>query len=271
MTALADDETIYVDHWGCAAVGRWPTMVKIADRKAEEARASAEILGRATPPPECGPDIPVAPARGATIAFMPREVVLTDRGNWRVAPAGYERRHGARVASVFDTMTLAARKAHARAVKRAEAAGKVPPEWCPLFTRGQVAVALDYAALTERVEVSGVKCSSLEALRAAAAGGGDREEAILRDFRRLRVYHARIGDGLAREVRRMRPGGATRHAIRVRRLVDMVCLGGKSLEAVLKEHGWQKDQKVIDGLRVALCAALDRMQGCDLDKPQHMG
>lgn len=286
MTAVPNDEIIYVDHFGCAAVGRWPTMVALRDARVAEADAWRAILTRATPPAECGPAIPVAPARGATVTFVPREVAITDAGNWRVVPSGHEGRHGARVASVFDTMTLAAQKAHARKVKQAEKAhqraiveakraGKPEPEWrAPVwrtpFTKGQVTVALDYAALTERCQSAGLKCASLETVGGGGTGNGSREEAILADLQRLRMYHARIGDGLAKEVRRFRPGGRKRHAIRVRTLVDMVCIGGRSLEAVLLVHGWQKNGEIVESIRRSLCSALDRMQGYDLARAQNI-
>lgn len=263
-------DVIYVDHYGCAAMGRWPTMVALAEAARAEAARMARVLGRAAPPAECGPEIPVAPARGPMCAFQPREVGMTEAGNWRTVPAGYRGRMGARRASVFEVMTASARKAHDRAVARAEAEGRSPPRWRAPFTRGQEDVAADYAALTERCEAAGMKCASLEAGR-AGSGGGCREEAILADLQRLAVYHRRIGDGLAREVRRFRPGGRVRRPIRVRVLVDMVCLGGCSLDAVLRAHGWASDAAVRGALRRSLCAALDRMQGYDLARPQVMG
>jgi hypothetical protein len=100
----------------------------------------------------------------------------------------------------------------------------------------------------------------------SGSGGGDREVAILRDIGQLRALHARIGNGLAQEVRRIRPNGAKRKPIYVRRLVDMVCLGDEALDDVLRFHRWTLNQKAREGLRVALCAALERMQGYDLAK-----
>lgn len=92
---------------------------------------------------------------------------------------------------------------------------------------------------------------------------------MLADFQRLRSLHRRIGHGLAREVRRIRPEGRKRRAIRVRTLVDLVCLGGVPLSAVLRRHGWAVDAGAVEGLRRSLAAALDRMRGYDLDRPRN--
>jgi hypothetical protein len=229
-----------------------------------EAERLRRMIEAATPPEECGPEIPVAPVRGPMLRFTPREMVPTSTGGFVSRRSGWKGRDAARVVDVFDLMIAQARKAHQR--QTGGVAGFVAP-----FNAGQVSAARDYAALSERCAASGVKCSSLEALAQRGAGGGDREEAMLRDFRRLRDLHARIGAGLAREVRHVRPSdrgdGVTKgQAIRVRRVVDMVCLGGKSLSAVLVAHGWSANTRGREGLRKALCGALDRMQGYDLNK-----
>lgn len=248
----------------------------------------AAILRRAEPPSSCGSEIPVAPARGPMQAFVPREMVVTDAGNLVSRRSGYLGRDGARVADAFDLMTVNALKAHPKVIAAARRdydrravypmpKGRsrrafVAPGFAPPFTHGQVAAARDYAALTERCEASGVSCASLEAV-GRGSGGGDREAAIFRDFARLRSLHRRIGDGLAKEVRRHRPSatGGKRSAIRVRTLVDMVCLGNMTLDEVLRRHGWtSKNESVRADLRTALCAALDRMQGYDLIRPQNV-
>ena len=67
---------------------------------------------------------------------------------------------------------------------------------------------------------------------------------------------------MALAVRRIRPSDrGSRAGITDRRLVDMVCLGGEDLTAVLRAHGWFEDGKNRKALRLALCAVLDRMQG----------
>jgi hypothetical protein len=215
-------------------------------------------------------------------------------GGVSVSKSGYLGRDAARIADAFDLMVLQSHRQHPRKVAAARAAhpekveamrwahgprmfervakgGRayafvepdfVPPVFVPPFTHGQVQAARAYAALSERVAGSGVKCSSLEAV--SGSGGGDREVAILRDIGQLRALHARIGNGLAQEVRRIRPNGAKRKPIYVRRLVDMVCLGDVTLKGVLDAHGWAWTEKSSKGVRLALCAALDRMQGYDL-------
>lgn len=251
---------------------------------AEEALRIKAIKDRAEPPLSCGPDIIAAPARGPMQVFVPREMVVTDAGNLVSRRAGYMGRDGARVADAFDLMTMNALKAHPKVIAaaeraharhaeelRAKAIAARPfrePAFVSPFTHGQVAAARDYVALTERCEASGMSCASLEAV-GRGSGGGDREAAIFRDISRLRALHRRIGDGLAKEVRRHRPSatGGKRSAIRVRTLVDQVCLGNMTLDQVLRRHGWtSKNEAVRVDLRKALCAALDRMQGYDLDR-----
>jgi len=237
-------------------------------RLQEEAERIAEIKDRSAVPIVCGPAIPVAPGRGPMIRFTPREMGRTDSGGYILAKTGFEGRDAARVADVFDRMEWAARKAHKAANTRREKAGRETQSYGALFSPGQVSAARDYVALVERVEASGVKCSSLDAVQAGSGSGGDREEAILADFQRLRALQRRIGCGLAKEVRHIRPsqnGGKKRAAIYVRRLVDLVCLGDIPLSDVLGLHGWSKDGDAVHGLRKALCAALDRMQGYDLE------
>lgn len=262
---------VYVDSSGLA---RCATL-------SEEAERIAAIKARAQPPASVGPEIIAAPARGPMQVFVPREMVVTDAGNLVSRRAGYLGRDGARVADAFDLMTMNALKAHPKVIAAARrdydervapmpqksAPAFVEPAFVPPFTHGQVAAARDYAALTERCNASGMSCASLEAV-GRGSGGGDREAAIFRDFTRLRSLHRRIGDGLAKEVRRHRPSatGGKRSAIRVRTLVDMVCLGNMTLDEVLRRHGWtSKNGMIVADLRAALCKALDRMQGYDLD------
>lgn len=271
------EAVVYVDSSGLA---RCATL----DQEAKRIKA---IKDRAVPPVSCGPEIAPAPARGPMQVFVPREMVVTDAGNLVSRRAGYMGRDGARVADAFDLMTMNALKAHPKVIAAAERAhderasaseaqGMHPrpfrePAFVPPFTHGQVAAARDYAALTERCEAAGISCSSVDAVDSGS--GGDREAAIFRDFARLRMLHYRIGDGLAKEVRRHRPSatGGKRAAIRVRTLVDQVCLGNMTLDEVLRRHGWtSKNEAVRADLRAALRAALDRMQGYDLHKPQNM-
>lgn len=223
---------------------------------AEERAALRAILDAAAVPAECGDAIPVAPARGPALAFTPRETVMTDNGP-RLRNSGWKGRRALRRSDAFDAM-------RDQAARRAGKAGGVPP-----FTSAQEAAGRDYAALVERVAAAGLRCSSLEA---SCGGGGARavSEAVAQDMRRLAVLRRRIGDGVAKDVLRPSKGGL-RGAIRVRALVDAVCVGGMTLAQVARAHGWAADGRVIGVLQRALAAALDRMQGFGLLRPQHMG
>jgi hypothetical protein len=212
-------------------------------RGAIEADAVAAVLARATPPADVGP-VPVAPARGAMRVHDVEEVVNGLR----------KRLLGRRLeqADVFDVMIAQARRRHG------DAAGFVPP-----FTPGQVYMARHYRGLTERHAAGGVRCASLEAGR--EGGGGDFMDAYLAVGRELDRLHGRIGPGQALVLRRVRPSArGSRAGISDRRIVDMVCLCGMTLGQVLEAHGWAVKGQYRDGVRTALCGALDRMQGYDL-------
>lgn len=229
-------------------------------RLAASDAACEDVLRNATPPAECGSDIPVAPARGPMVAVVGREMAVTAAGGVRAVKTGHvgagevqPRRH-IRVADAFDVMERAARRAQRR----------VDPDkpFVPLFSPGQIGAGRRYAALSERVAASGVSCSSLEAV--SRGGGGGREEAIFDDIARLRCVRRAIGSGLVKEVRRVRPsrnGGPGRRSIQALSLVDMVCVGGETLGGVLVKHGWScTDAQSLRLLREGLCGALTRME-----------
>jgi hypothetical protein len=222
-----------------------------------EARRCAGILRRATPPEACGPEMPVAPGRGPIIAMALRDVVRGEDGRARVVTTGWSGRKPARAADAFDVMEDDNRRAWARAGRKGQPV--------PLFTVGQVEAGREYAALVERVSASGLRCAGVEA-RSGGGGAAGVSEAVLADIDHLRHLRRRIGDGPAREMRRYRPGDG-RRVIRCLDLVDMVCVGGRSLEAVLKAHGWPANGRERVALRTALCGALDRMRGYDLVQP----
>lgn len=227
----------------------------------------AAIKAVSAPPWQCGDAIPLSVARGRVLRFVPSELAPDGKGGMKPQPTGYRCRDGARCADVFDVMILQAERAHARL-------GRKAGTFVPPFSHGQVVMGREYAALVERCNASGVKCSSLEALRQAGRGG-DREAAIFRDFARLRALQRRIGDGLAKTVRRHRPstssaGGDSRRSITVRHLVDQVCLADRTLSEVLTVNGWARNAQIIKGLRDDLCMALDRMQGYRDHGPQNI-
>lgn len=237
----------------------------LAQALAAEAGRIAAIKAAATAPEVCGPDIPVAPARGAFQVFRPIEIVPGSAGSAR--HAGYQGRgedrprSGLRRADVFDVMEAQARRAHAA---RSEDAG---PFVAPL-TPGQIAMGRIYRDLCERHEKGGLKCASLEAGRAGGNGGGFMD-AFLQEGRTIDRLRARVGAGVAMSVRRVRPSRRGKEATGIITdlvLVDRVCLRGQSLSEVLRAFGWAKKAEHVQALRKALAAALDRMQGYDLHR-----
>lgn len=238
-----------------------------ADRARAEAARIAEMRAMGAPPPECGPAIPVAPARGPLTAFRPVELVpgtvglARDTGHWERGED--RRRRGARVRDVFDRMEDGARAAH-RA--RGEGAGRfVPP-----FTPGQVQAGRDYRDLAERHAAGGVRCASLEtAGRRQGGAGGEFIDAYVAEGLKLDAMRRRIGEGAALALRRIRPSlRGTRTAIRDRDLVDMICIEDLDPGVVLRRHGWAEKGEMREALRRALAAALDRMMGYDCARPQ---
>lgn len=83
-----------------------------------------------------------------------------------------------------------------------------------------------------------------------------------RDRDEIKRLRRRIGSGSAMVVRRVRPSSrGSRVTIFDRRLVDMVCLEGRTLSCVLKAHGWSVCGEFVGILSLALKQALDRMSG----------
>lgn len=214
-------------------------------RLADEAKAVASMLDRAMPHPGMGP-VPVAPARG------PVRIETA----WEVMPGGTRRRTGTRGVEMCQLEVMVAQAAQRHAARDPDA------HFVPPFTSTQIAVARDYRTLVEWREGSAMRCASLEAGRnTGSSGGGLFIDAFIQQGRWLSELQARIGDGVAMDVRRHMDRGNSRRRITVRALVDMVVVGGQDLSAVLVRFGWQADGKNRKELRVALVGALDRMQG----------
>lgn len=216
-----------------------------------EAGAAAERLAAAKA--EAPPGLPFGPGRG------PLRLVC----DWAALPGGTRRLQGHHweAADAFDRMCRAAALLHRRS--GGEGAAVLP------FTWGQIAIGRHYLALTERHMAGGVHLSALE--RSGGGTGGlawiDAHIAVRQEIAGL---HRRIGDAEAMEVRRIRPSQrGTRRGIPDRALVDLVCLGGRTLAEVLRAHGWCNDGKHREVLRMALVAALDRMQGVAARRPQN--
>lgn len=216
----------------------------LASPLAAEALRIEAIKVRATPPEEMAA-APVAPARGPQVLIRQYTV---DRGGIRKATGA--RWQGA---DVFDLMERRARQVH-------EASGTDAPFIAP-FTPGQIAIARHYRHLTERHDAGAVKCSALDG-RTGGGSGRDWMDGYIAIGDELARLHARIGSGEAMSLRRVRPSKRDeRVAITDRALVDAVCLGGMTLTEVLRRHGWARKVEITDAMRLALAAALDRMQG----------
>jgi len=229
-----------------------------AARRLTERERLAAIIARATPVDGCGPAIPVAPARGPQVAFTPHVIMPDEKAEdgYKVERTGWRGFNAARAADIFDDIERrAARKGKDGTV------GKSP------FTKGQVNVARHYRDLVERHDAGGMRCASLEARRGSApSGGGEFMDAFISEGEMIGWYRARIGDGVAMAVRRVRPskrGGAGARIITDRRLVDAICLEGRSFRDVLERHGWAISGQNAKAVITALAAILDRMQGFD--------
>lgn len=215
-------------------------------RLLQEADRVRKLLEASAVPFSCGPEYVVAPARGAFRLYRPTEMV--PGSTERVRRTGWKGRDAIRACDAFDVM-------------QAQAARRKQPH--PL-TPGQVEIGRDYGALVERLAAAGVRCSSVEAMSNARAGGGNWIEALMRDGRRLDAFRRRIGSGAALTVRRVRPSERGTRGARLitdKALVDAVCVYQMQLDDLLRSKGWsvKGDHRCV--LRDALRAALDRMQG----------
>lgn len=244
-----------------AAIGR---LAGLGRADAEAGRVAA-MLAAATPPAAMRA-APVAPARG-TMQLVP---------DFEVMPGGTRRLTGAHwveptrldldnaVAVEAERDRLAEVEAARLAAGKASLFGpfggvdRAARQAAP-FSSGQVAVAAEYRALVEWREGSPLKCGSLEPGH-GGGGSGLFIDAYIAKGARLSRLVAAIGDGLALDLQRR--GGAARRAIPVRVAVDMVVLQGASLAEVLRAHGWAAKGDHRAAVREAVCAALDRMQGC---------
>ncbi len=214
-------------------------------RLSDEVRSVAAMLDRAVPHPGMGP-VPVAPARG------PVRIETA----WEVLPGGTRRRTGTRGVEMCQLEVMVAQAAQRHAARTPDA------PFVPPFTSTQIAVARDYRTLVEWREGSALRCASLEAGRNTwSAGGGLFIDSFIQQGRWLAELQARIGDGVAFDIRRHMDRGNGRARITVRAAVDMVVVGGQDLSAVLARFGWQADGKNRKALRAQLVGALDRMQG----------
>ncbi|MDP3960296.1 MAG: hypothetical protein Q8Q26_09625 [Pseudorhodobacter sp.] len=205
-----------------------------------------QMLADACPPVEMAAAA-VAPARG------PMRLVEA----YELLTGGTRRRAGAhwQAADVFDRMIRAAWLRHQKA-------GGLGLFSDP-FTPGQVAMARHYRGLVENHYAGGVRCVSLEtAGRAGGGAGGAFTDAFVTEGREIAMLRRRVGPGQALVLRRIRPSQrGSKSGIADLALVDLVCVDDLDLTAVLRRHGWAKRTGNLSALRIALGAALDRMQG----------
>lgn len=222
-----------------------------ATRLHDERERFEAMIARAVPAEGCGPEIPTAPARGPSRSVTPHVMMPDpkDKTGWKIEETGWRGFKAAQAVDIFDQLAL-------KAAKR---------EQQPPFTIGQVNTARLYRDLVERHSAGGMKLASLEGRVASGSGnGGDFMDAFLSEGEAIRRMERAIGNGVAMQVRRVRPsarGGQSTRNIRDRLLVDAICLQGKSFDTVLSSHGWAtsgQNRKVVIG---ALAACLDRMQG----------
>lgn len=202
----------------------------------------AVLKAKAVAPESCGPDVPVAPARGRVVPVAPVVMRLTNDG-WQPEHGGWRGRDASRAADVFDEMARQARRA----------GGEDP------FTARQVAAGRLYAAMVERHSAVGLKGRSIETMLSGRSGrGGDGiMDAILDEGERIASMRAAIGDGWALAV--VRQSKRQRTPLTVRELVDRVCLRGQTISEVLEACGWSVYGEAREWARTALADALERI------------
>lgn len=216
-------------------------------RSAQPAARLEAVRLRGAVPDVCGPEIPVAPARGGFRVFEPVGLYPKGRDEWEVKPSGFLGRKAMRMADAFDRMAVAAAKSKGE----------------PPFTPTQVAMGRFYRALFERHEAAGPKCVSLETSGGGTSGGqGSFIDAVRRDRERLDAMRRRIGAGSALVVRRVRPSArGSKATIFDRRAVDIICLEDGTCADVLRAHGWSVHGDAVRRVAQAVGDALDRMCG----------
>lgn len=242
------DGVVYIDRLAGMATGNPEIDLPMVS----EARRIREMQAAARVPVECGPDIVPSIARGGFVLHMNVELLPIGSEGVAAVHRGYGGRPAIRRADPFDAMQAAAARA-----------GRPSP-----MMPSQIAIGRRYHDLVELLSADGVKLSQLQA---SFGGGGktdwmDQRMVYSDEVARLR---RRIGTGACLQVRRIRPsdrGPNQRGTILDRVLVDMFCLMGYGIKAVLRAHGWQADGRNQKVCREALCGALDRMIGLRAEK-----
>lgn len=217
-------------------------LVQARDRLAESDRRVQMRLADATPP-EPMAAAPVAPARG----FM--QMVP----NYEVTRGGIRRQDGAHWQEGCALVAM-----NVRVAARAKARGI--DDYDLPFGPGHISMAAIYRALVEWRQGSGVKCGQMEAGR-GGSGSGVFIDTFMDQGARLDDLVARIGVGYAIRPTRHQDRDNARRAVPTKALVDLVVIDGRDLSYVMQHYGWQPKGVTRRALQLALCAALDRMQG----------
>lgn len=220
-----------------------------ATRLHDERERLEAMIARAVPAEGCGPEIPIAPARGPSRSVTPHVMMPDpkDKTGWKTEETGWRGFKAAQAIDIFDQLAI-------KAAKRDQA---------PPFTKEQVNAARIYRDLVERHSAGGMKLASLEGRVASGSGkGGEFMDAFLAEGEAIRRMERAIGNGVAMQVRRVRPsarGGQSTRNIRDRHLVDAICLHGRSFRQVLKAHGWTDSSRNTRVLMSALAEILGRL------------
>lgn len=235
---------------GAEALRSVPTVDRFdAYNALPEAARIAIVQSAGVVPVVCGTEAPVAPARGParTVDFM----ASYPKGETsEVKPAGYAGRKTVVMLDSIEVMRLQVRRRGGTFALSDE----------------QLGMARLYHTLVQTLEAGAVRCVNLEG---QTGGGGSREgftDHRLDLHRRVDGLRARIGNGVAMEVRRIRPSaragdGMKRANIPNRALVDLVCLYDLTISEVLGRYGWSVKGDTVKAAMRALAAALDRMLG----------
>lgn len=217
-------------------------------RLAQSARAQAELRRAAAVPVAASPEIVAAPARGPVRVAPQVETVMTPSGPRprKITVDGF---HPVTCEDAFDRMAIASANRGRRE---------------PAFTVAQVEAGRAYRALAERCACEGVR-GTLSSVAPSGHAGGDRSwmDGVIARGRRLAALRAAIPVAVVlcpRDAAALAARTALR-PVRVRDVVDGVCLQDLTLTEVLRAFGWPPATRYRERLRVALCAALDGMCG----------
>lgn len=205
-------------------------------RLGAEARRVADVMARAAVPSMASPEIVAAPARGA-MRLAPQFVDVATASGFRRRRDTVDGFHPVARVDAFDVMALAA--------ARRGGAG-------PIFTVAQVDAGRAYAALAERVAAEGMRASTM-ADRVSGGGGRDWIDGVIARSARLARMRAAIPVDLV--------DGVGCDGLRVRSVVDGVCLGGMTVGQLLRKQGvavWAERRQA--ALR-ALVRGLDAIYG----------